>query len=888
MSINNLMNAPNHGDHLSDSDDVDIRVKTPNAAHDEDGEVGAVIPAIRSAGGYDSPQQHHIPSPPSQPLLGNTTATIVKDDGADCNTEARGLQPSDSVASLLHSPTSGALSHHDRSKNATMSTTNGSGNNARKKQRKKPAASRRKTAEELAEERRKIDAAMEMLDEAKKKARAQRQDYGNYLSWKVTMQRQEHKQRELEEEKLRERVDQKLQQVLSEHRDLRRKELTAYRHFAHETPTTLLQTLGGNNTNNTTADLSTSRITNGEGPERIRVPRKRLHIADSFAEEDAHFQSYMVEQERKREEWARTKSLLHSNAMKAATVAKVNASQHPTDDTANTKQQGGNTTVGSGGNTTTNYAEVFTKESSSQKRPNDGYVHVKEPTGANARSAASQVATNLQRLARSYDMQPAPTRAAIQKRSQHLQTSTDGDGGVVEDESALVSQYKTLIAQTGGGGTGAAPICTMGPGGAASVIDPTTGLTLEYVIDDGASSGPLQPTSVDDALTIVKKNKLTQAEHDLLVKTSYLRQKDGQRRVLLDDMMAKARMRKEGATELLTLDPPADYIIANGLDRLLPTDLLQLAHNDQRSTDGLAHGKLKKPAETYYLLNHEENELNLASKKKLRGVLAQRRAKDDEGFFMTEVTGDADPENMVSPTRKPQSAPVGGPSPPAHRKPSSTSISQVHRLPRSTKSSWYPKFSPNPYLVTPVATKKELDALVRQQQPVPQETLSGDNNQNPPAIDFKSFGNASSNYGSSSPSKGRKIVLDTLAALQGDDYVPYNDSKASLSSSSAHHRPSQDPSAPKVVAVRFPPRNHQEEKAIYDWHTKQESVTVHSKIRTTRQQSIGAASGTSGTGAGGGGGWHHKSKPFLPPLKSMFVDPDLDTAKKFLHTKRTV
>eukprot|EP00658_Telonema_sp_P-2_P046876 TRINITY_DN35227_c0_g1_i1.p1 TRINITY_DN35227_c0_g1~~TRINITY_DN35227_c0_g1_i1.p1 ORF type:complete len:106 (-),score=13.14 TRINITY_DN35227_c0_g1_i1:2-319(-) len=51
-------------------------------------------------------------------------------------------------------------------------------------------------------------------------------------------------------------------------------------------------------------------------------------------------------------------------------------------------------------------------------------------------------------------------------------------------------------------------------------------------------------------------------------------------------MMAKARMRKEGATELLTLDPPADYIIANGLDRLLPTDLLQLAHNDQRSTDG--------------------------------------------------------------------------------------------------------------------------------------------------------------------------------------------------------------------------------------------------------------------------------------------------------------
>eukprot|EP00658_Telonema_sp_P-2_P061900 TRINITY_DN50563_c0_g1_i1.p1 TRINITY_DN50563_c0_g1~~TRINITY_DN50563_c0_g1_i1.p1 ORF type:complete len:260 (+),score=54.83 TRINITY_DN50563_c0_g1_i1:126-905(+) len=253
--------------------------------------------------------------------------------------------------------------------------------------------------------------------------------------------------------------------------------------------------------------------------------------------------------------------------------------------------------------------------------------------------------------------------------------------------------------------------------------------------------------------------------------------------------------------------------------------------------------------------------------------------------------------SVASPNRKPQSAPAGGgPSPPAHRKPSSTSISQVHRLPRSTKSSWYPKFSPNPYLVTPVATKKELDALVRQQQPVSQETLSmsstaGDH---PPAIDFKSFGNSSSNYGGggASPSRGNKIVLDTLVALQGDDYVPYNDPKTTsqhpthhgdLSSSSA--RPPLDPSAPKVVAVRFPPRNHQEEKAIYDWHTKQESVTVHSKIRSTRQQSIGAASGTSGSGAGG---WHHKSKPFLPPLKSMFVDPDLDTAKKFLHTKRAV
>jgi hypothetical protein len=602
----------------------------------------------------------------------------------------------------------------------------------------------------------------------------------------------------------------------------------------------------------------------------------------------------MVEQERKREEWARTKSLLHSNAMKAATVAKVNASQQQAIDDANnttTKQQGGgnNTTMGSGNATTTNYADVFTKESS-QKRPNDGYVHIKEPTGANARSAASQVATNLQRLARSYDMQPAPTRASLQKkRAQQLQTSADGEGGVLEDESALVCQYKSLIAQTGGG----APLCTMGPGGNASVLDPTTGLLLEYVVDDGSSAGPLQPASVDDALTIVKKNKLTQAEHDLLVRTSYLRQKDGQRRVLLDDMMAKARMRKEGATELLTLDPPADYIIANGLDRLLPTDLLQLAHNDQRSTDGLAHGKLKKPAEKYYLLDHEENELNLASKKKLRGVLAQRRAKDDEGFFITEVTGDADPEGLASPNRKPQSAPVGGPSPPAHRKPSSTSISQVHRLPRSTKSSWYPKFSPNPYLVTPVATKKELDALVRQQQPFPQETLSMTSTSedcNPPAIDFKGFGNgtSSSGFGGSS-SRGNKIVLDTLAALQGDDYVPYADSSKTaqhhgdLSSSSA--RPTLDPSAPKVVAVRFPPRNHQEEKAIYDWHTKQESVTVHSKIRSLRQQSVGAASGTSGSGVGG---WHHKPKPFLPPLKSMFVDPDLDTAKKFLNTKRAV
>lgn len=87
------------------------------------------------------------------------------------------------------------------------------------------------TAKELIAERARIDAAMAKLDEAKVQARTHRAEYGKFLQWKVDMQRKERKQRDNEDELMRERVELKLQAVLQQHRQDKLNNRADYRKY---------------------------------------------------------------------------------------------------------------------------------------------------------------------------------------------------------------------------------------------------------------------------------------------------------------------------------------------------------------------------------------------------------------------------------------------------------------------------------------------------------------------------------------------------------------------------------------------------------------------------------------------------------------------------------
>lgn len=85
---------------------------------------------------------------------------------------------------------------------------------------------------EMLADRQRIDAAMSVIEAAKRKALAQRAEYGKFLEWKVKMQRRERKQREEEEEQLRDRIEQKLHQVLEEHKQAKREDVDRWKTFA--------------------------------------------------------------------------------------------------------------------------------------------------------------------------------------------------------------------------------------------------------------------------------------------------------------------------------------------------------------------------------------------------------------------------------------------------------------------------------------------------------------------------------------------------------------------------------------------------------------------------------------------------------------------------------
>jgi len=87
---------------------------------------------------------------------------------------------------------------------------------------------------EMLEERHRIDATIAVIDAAKRKALAQREEYGKFLKWKVQMQHRERKQREAEERELRARIDARLKKVLEEHRERKREENERWKTFATE------------------------------------------------------------------------------------------------------------------------------------------------------------------------------------------------------------------------------------------------------------------------------------------------------------------------------------------------------------------------------------------------------------------------------------------------------------------------------------------------------------------------------------------------------------------------------------------------------------------------------------------------------------------------------
>eukprot|EP01062_Namystynia_karyoxenos_P002248 TRINITY_DN10801_c0_g1_i1.p1 TRINITY_DN10801_c0_g1~~TRINITY_DN10801_c0_g1_i1.p1 ORF type:complete len:597 (+),score=142.15 TRINITY_DN10801_c0_g1_i1:74-1864(+) len=80
--------------------------------------------------------------------------------------------------------------------------------------------------------------AMRKLDEAKARARAQREEYGRYLQWKVRMQRKERRQRQREEEEQHRRRETRLLAILQEHRKQRRKEQHRWDEFKQAPATT--------------------------------------------------------------------------------------------------------------------------------------------------------------------------------------------------------------------------------------------------------------------------------------------------------------------------------------------------------------------------------------------------------------------------------------------------------------------------------------------------------------------------------------------------------------------------------------------------------------------------------------------------------------------------
>ena len=91
---------------------------------------------------------------------------------------------------------------------------------------------KKQTARELLAERARIDEAMAQIEAAKAKARAQRAEYGQYLAWKVKLQRKEREAREAEDIAMRERIEEKLRDVLKEHREQARADRNQWSDFA--------------------------------------------------------------------------------------------------------------------------------------------------------------------------------------------------------------------------------------------------------------------------------------------------------------------------------------------------------------------------------------------------------------------------------------------------------------------------------------------------------------------------------------------------------------------------------------------------------------------------------------------------------------------------------
>eukprot|EP00756_Hemistasia_phaeocysticola_P004453 Hpha_TRINITY_DN12824_c0_g1::TRINITY_DN12824_c0_g1_i1::g.24348::m.24348 len=76
-----------------------------------------------------------------------------------------------------------------------------------------------------------VDEAMRALDEAKNRAKSQKEEYGKYLRWKVRMQWKERRQRQREVEEQHKRRESRLLSILQEHRQQRRAEQRRWEEF---------------------------------------------------------------------------------------------------------------------------------------------------------------------------------------------------------------------------------------------------------------------------------------------------------------------------------------------------------------------------------------------------------------------------------------------------------------------------------------------------------------------------------------------------------------------------------------------------------------------------------------------------------------------------------
>ncbi len=92
------------------------------------------------------------------------------------------------------------------------------------------------TVKEILADKARVDAAMEQIEAAKAKAKAQRAEYAKYLEWKVNLQRKERKSREEEDAAMRERVEEKLREVLREHREQVKKEKQQWSLYKESAP----------------------------------------------------------------------------------------------------------------------------------------------------------------------------------------------------------------------------------------------------------------------------------------------------------------------------------------------------------------------------------------------------------------------------------------------------------------------------------------------------------------------------------------------------------------------------------------------------------------------------------------------------------------------------